>query len=203
LLVLLAGYLLGSVPTGLLVVRWAKGVDVRRYGSGNIGTVNVLRVAGTGAALLVFAVDALKGVLAVGIAGWAGASPAVTAAAGLASIVGHDWSVFLGFKGGKGVATTFGVILGLSPAAASISVAAWVALVALTRYASVGSMLGAVSVPIVLYFLREPLEYVVLGAAISVLTVYAHRANVRRLLSGEELKVNQSVTPEREGKDAR
>src|SRR5215471_14393767 len=114
LAVVIVSYLIGAIPTGLIVVRLLSGEDIRRHGSGNIGTVNVLRVAGPATAIVVLAVDIVKGLVPVLLATRAGAPPWVVALGGLAAIAGHNWSVFLRFQGGKGVATSFGVLLGLS-----------------------------------------------------------------------------------------
>ena len=161
---LVLGYLVGSVPTGLLIVKAARGVDIRKYGSGTIGTVNVLRLAGTAPALVVMLVDVLKGFLPTALAAAVDQPAWVPVLAGIASIAGHNWSVFLGFKGGKGVATTLGVLLGLSPSVGLLAAALWVLLVALTRYSSVGSMGAGVSVPVLMAALGQPPEYIAFGA---------------------------------------
>jgi len=149
--ILVLSYLIGAVPTGLVLVRVLKGEDIRRHGSGNIGTVNVLRVAGPAVAVTVLAVDVLKGLVPILLAMRLALSPWVIVSCGLAAIAGHNWSVFLGFRGGKGIATSFGVLLGLSWKAAALAGTIWVVVVAITRFASLGSLLGVASVPFSLW----------------------------------------------------
>jgi len=184
-----AGYLLGSLPTGLLVVRALTGTDIRTVGSGNIGTVNVYRVAGLGASALVLVVDMLKGAVPVLLAQAWGQPAAGQVAAGLAAIAGHNWSVFLRFRGGKGIATSFGVLLAISPIVGLIAAAVWGAVVGMTRYASLGSLLGVASVPLVMWWRREPPPHLVFGIITLAFAVYRHRANLARLISGTELKI--------------
>ncbi|MCS7235564.1 MAG: glycerol-3-phosphate 1-O-acyltransferase PlsY [Armatimonadota bacterium] len=188
-LLLLAAYLLGSVPTGLWVVRAVLGVDVRQLGSGNTGTTNVYRVAGPWVGAVVLLLDAAKGALPVLASGALGLGAGWTVAAGLSSVVGHNWSVFLGFRGGKGVATSLGALTALSPTAAAVAVVVWGTAVVVTRYASVGSLLAMLSVPVTLLARGEPGAHVALGAALAALGIWRHRSNLRRLREGTELKV--------------
>lgn len=190
----IASYLVGAIPTGLLVVRVLTGEDIRRHGSGNIGTVNVLRVAGAGTAVVVLAVDILKGIVPVLLALRMGFVPWAVVLCGLAAITGHNWSVFLGWQGGKGIATSFGVLLGLSWQAAAVVAAVWVVAVALTRYASLGSLLGVISVPITLWRLHQPDAYVSLGVIVALLAIYRHRANIQRLVTGTELHITDRAS---------
>jgi len=192
---LAASYLIGSVPTGLVLVRLLKGEDIRQHGSGNIGTVNVFRIAGTPIAAVVLAVDIVKGLVPVLLAARLGTGPWVTMLCGLAAIVGHNWSVFLGFRGGKGIATSFGVLVGLSPAAALAGAAVWILVVAVTRYASLGSLLGVLAVPIVLWLLGQPQAYVVFGVVAAVFAFYRHWGNIRRLVAGTELRITDHEPP--------
>lgn len=189
LAVIVVSYLVGAIPTGLIVVRLLTGEDIRRHGSGNIGTVNVLRVAGAGTAAVVLVVDILKGLLPVLFAAAMTSSAWTVVLAGLAAIAGHNWSVFLKFQGGKGIATSFGVLFGLSWPAAAVAAAVWILTVAITRYSSLGSLLGVVSVPITLWRLRQPEEYVYFGIIAALLAVYRHRANIQRLVAGTELHI--------------
>ena len=189
LAVIIVGYLIGAIPTGLIVVRLLSGEDIRRHGSGNIGTVNVLRVAGTGTAVVVLAVDILKGMVPVMLAVRMGLPSWTVVAGGLAAIAGHNWSVFLKFQGGKGIATSFGVLLALSWPAAAVAGAVWVVAVAITRYSSLGSLLAMVSVPLSLRWLRQPDAYVSFGIIAALFAVYRHRANIRRLVTGTELHI--------------
>lgn len=165
----------------------AKGVDVRLHGSGNIGMTNVMRVLGVGPGLLVLVADAGKGVAAVWIGHiFGGVDFALLC--GLSAIAGHNWSVFLRFQGGRGVATSAGVILALSPAALLSAVALWVVIVAVTRYVSLASMIAAVSVPAWMLLYRQPQTYVLLGLVGAALIIYRHLPNIERLLQGTEAK---------------
>jgi acyl phosphate:glycerol-3-phosphate acyltransferase len=186
-------YFIGALPTGLVLVRVLRGEDIRKHGSGNIGTVNVLRVAGPAVAATVLLVDVLKGLVPVLFALHAGLAPWAVVAAGLAAIGGHNWSIFLGFRGGKGIATSFGVLAGLSLPAALVAAIVWVVVVAISRFASLGSLLAVVSVPIMLWRLRTPAEYVAFGIIASLLAIYRHRANIQRLVAGTELRVTDRV----------
>src|SRR5690606_11117346 len=141
------GYLVGSIPIGFLVVRQLYRIDIRRYGSGNIGFTNVFRTAGLAPGLVVLAGDSLKGVRAVRLGRWLGGETAGMLG-GLAAIAGHNWSLFLRFSGGRGVATGAGVFLALAPKVLAVAALIWVLTVACTRYVSLGSILGAISVPI-------------------------------------------------------
>jgi acyl phosphate:glycerol-3-phosphate acyltransferase len=189
LTVVIGSYLIGAIPTGLIVVRLLSGEDIRRHGSGNIGTVNVLRVAGPATAIVVLAVDIVKGLVPILLALRAEAPAWVVVLGGLAAIAGHNWSIFLGFQGGKGIATSFGVLLGLSWAAAAIAAAVWLVTVAVTRYSSLGSLLAVVSVPITLWRLRQSEEYVSFGVIAALFAIYRHRANLQRLVAGTELHI--------------
>ena len=193
LAVVAAGYLIGARPTGLLVIRALRGVDIRELGSGNIGATNVYRVAGLPIAALVLLLDALKGAVPVALA-QVGAQPAWgEIAAGLAAIAGHNWSVFMGLRGGKGVATSFGVLTALSPGAAAVAAAVWLAAVAATRYASVASLSAIASVPAVMWWRREPREHLAFGLLALAFVVYRHRANIARLRAGTELRITDAA----------
>ena len=183
-----AAYVLGSVPTGLLVGR-ARGVDVRAVGSGNIGATNVARALGKRWAIFVLVCDALKGFVPVAAAraldpaGGAG----LVAMAGLATIVGHMFTIFLRGKGGKGVATSLGVSLGLSPAIGLACLGVYAATYALTRLSSLGSLLGIWAFPVIATLRGGlPREYVALSVVVAVLVTLRHRENIRRLVRGEE-----------------
>ena len=186
---IIASYLIGAIPTGLIVVRLLTGEDIRRHGSGNIGTVNVLRVAGVATAIGVLVVDILKGMLPTLLAMRWGFSAGTVVLCGLAAIAGHNWSPFLGFQGGKGIATSYGVLLALSWPAAAVAAAVWILTVAITRYSSLGSLLGVVSVPLSLWRLRQPEEYVYFGIVAALFAIYRHRANIQRLMAGTELHI--------------
>lgn len=187
--VVLFGYLIGSLPTGLIVIRLVKGLDIRSLGSGNIGATNVYRVAGLPTALLVLAVDMVKGALPVFLARTWGRPEAVVVLAGVAAIAGHNWSVFLRFAGGKGIATSFGVLLQLSPTTAVVAASVWAVVAIITRYASLASLLAVATVPLVMWRRDEPVAHLSFGALTLVFAVYKHKANIARLLRGRELKI--------------
>lgn len=185
---LLASYLLGAIPTSYLVVRLVKGQDLRRLGSGNLGATNLYRTLGWRYALPVAVFDLLKGVVpVVFFARQAGGGPLVPLLLGIAALLGHVFSVFVSFRGGKGVATGAGIVLGLAPWAFVVAFAAWVLIVAATGYVSLGSMIAALLLPPAVYLLepeQRPLLW--LFALLAALIVFFHRANIRRLLSGTE-----------------
>jgi len=190
---LLGAYLIGSFPTGFLLVKWLKRVDLRTVGSGNIGATNVGRVAGPWARALVFVMDAAKGALPVVVAPSLLASPPPAAglACGLAAVLGHNFPIFLKFKGGKGVATTIGVLFAADPPAGIIYLLVWGAGLLITRYVSVSSMAAAVSIPVMLLALRRSPEELLLGVALALLIILRHRANIDRLRRGTEPRVGR------------
>lgn len=185
-----AGYLLGSVPFGVLVARRMSGLDVRQVGSGNIGATNVARAAGKGAGALTLLLDAGKGALPVVAARWLGLAPAWVAAVGLAAFLGHLFPVWLRFRGGKGVATALGLLLALEPWAALAGLAGFAAMLALTRMVSVGSMVGAVlgaATVLAVEGVRSP--YAWASAAMAGAILVRHRGNLARLARGEERRI--------------
>ena len=189
---LLAGYLLGSIPSAYLLVRAAGRGDVRRVGSGNVGATNAMRAAGWKLALLVAVLDVGKGVLAVVLMRAVTADPAWAAAAGLAAVLGHCFPVWLSFSGGKGVATAAGAIgsLALAPVAAVAGV--WVVLLALTRVVSLSSVIAAAVFPVAFHYLvRPPLPVSLCAAATVLVIIYRHRDNLVRLVRGDEPRLGR------------
>lgn len=190
-LIPLVAYLLGSIPFGFLIVK-ARGSDIRETGSGNIGAANVARSAGPVAGILTLVLDAAKGYAAVFIAmHWAHNDMHWVMAAALAAVIGHMFPVWLGFKGGKGVATGLGVFLPISLEAVGIAAILWIAIVLFWRYSSVGSIAAAAALPILVYLLyapgHAPAPYVTVGTIlICVLVVVKHRPNIERLVAGNE-----------------
>lgn len=185
-----AAYLVGSIPFGVIVGRAFFGVDPRSVGSGNIGAANALRALGKVGAALVLIGDAVKGVVPTAIAlHGLHTSPVVAAATGLATVIGHNWSIFLRFGGGKGVATGLGVLAVLSFQAAVVFGAVWLIVLALTRYASLSSMLANTAVPIALLLLRAPRAYVIYAVIALILVLWRHEQNIRRLVAGTELRL--------------
>lgn len=187
-------YLMGATPTSYVVGRVFHGVDLRREGSGNLGATNTFRVLGWKAALPVMVVDVAKGWFpTVFFIRWDGA-PAVWALAyGAAAIVGHVFSLYVRFKGGKGVATGAGVFLALAPWAVLIVFLVWVITVALTRIVSLGSLLAAGILPLAVYATNEPPVVLWLSLGLAVFVIHAHRSNIRRLLRGEENRFGRST----------
>lgn len=193
LLALGVGYFLGSIPFGLLLTRAAGLSDVRKIGSGSIGATNVLRTGRKGLAAATLILDALKGTAAVILAAqWIGAPAGYaivsTLAAGLGAFIGHIYPVWLSFRGGKGVATYIGVLIGIYWPAAVLFCAVWLTIAALTRYSSLSALLAAAATPPVLLGLGDR-PSALLFAILTLALFWTHRANIRRLLSGEEPKI--------------
>ena len=186
LIALVFGYLLGSIPFGLLLTRAAGLGDVRNIGSGNIGATNVLRTGNKGLAAATLILDMLKGTAAVLIAGFHGTEYAI--AAGLGAFLGHLFPVWLGFKGGKGVATYIGVLAGLMWQAALLFGAVWIVVALAMRYSSLSALVACVVTPIALYLWGRP-DLAILFAGLSVVVFVKHRANIARLLAGAEGKI--------------
>ena len=196
IIVALAAYLLGSIPTGFLVAR-AKGVDIRTVGSGNIGATNVFRVLGKGPGILVFVADAAKGFAACAVFGSLGAKwfggtatdatleffPIV---AGLAVVLGHNYTCWLGFKGGKGIATSAGVLLALFPLALAVVLGIWILIFAVSRYVSLASIIGAFWLPVFVWLFDYSTQRIVIAIVMATLAIYKHKSNIRRLIAGTE-----------------
>ena len=193
-----AAYLLGSIPFGLVFVKVTSGKDIRLIGSGNIGAANVTRNVGLAVGALTLLFDAGKGYLAVWLAErWTHGNGRWMMAAALAAVIGHIFPVWLGFKGGKGVATTFGVFLPIAPYAVLGAVAFWILVVLFWRYSSLGSIVAMAALPVLVYFFyaphHAPPDHVLAGTIlVSVLVLWKHRANMRRLMAGEESRLGSS-----------
>jgi glycerol-3-phosphate acyltransferase PlsY len=193
-LVLIIAYLLGSIPFGYLVVKAGEGDDIRDQGSGNIGAANVARNAGLFAGVLTLMLDAAKGYAAVLIAErWATGSNSTRwmMASAIAAVVGHMYPVWLGFKGGKGVATSLGVFVPICREAVLIAIILWILVVAFWRYSSLGSVVAAAALPVLVHLFYAPRHappgYVTQGTIlISLLVLWKHRANIERLIAGDE-----------------
>jgi acyl phosphate:glycerol-3-phosphate acyltransferase len=182
------GYLLGSIPFGLVLTRLAGLGDVRQIGSGNIGATNVLRTGRKGLAAVTLLADALKGTLAVAIAWQWGANTAILAALG--AFLGHLFPAWLGFKGGKGVATFIGCLIGLKPTAAFAFAGIWLGTAAVTRYSSASALLASAATPVVLWLMGER-QMAELFLLLVVLLWWKHGQNIRRLLAGTEGRIGQ------------
>ncbi|MEO7933631.1 MAG: glycerol-3-phosphate 1-O-acyltransferase PlsY [Chthoniobacterales bacterium] len=199
-----SAFLLGSIPNGFLVAK-AKGIDIREHGSKNIGATNVLRVLGKGPGYTVFALDALKGIGAVLLGRWLAPSPDQLGEiiGGISCIFGHSYTPWLGFKGGKGVATTAGILLTLFPPPILLIVlAVWLIFFYSTRYVSVASLAAAVSIPICVWLLvvrgnSHGTPLLVFGLTVCLLVVLRHKTNIARLLNGTETRFAKKVKAEK------
>jgi glycerol-3-phosphate acyltransferase PlsY len=204
LLIVVVAYLLGSVPSGYVLVRLFRHQDIRQTGSGNIGATNVLRSGGKGLAAATFLMDMLKGCAAVGL-GWLighllapGIAPDnMKALAALIAVLGHIFPVWLGFKGGKGVATGFGVFLVAAPWAALAAISVFIVVLALSRYVSLASILGAASFPLFAWWLGygdKQVFFIAVQITVALLLIAKHHQNIRRLLAGTESKLGAKKT---------
>lgn len=183
------GHLCGSIPSGLWIVQALHGIDIRNYGSKNIGTTNVFRTVGPKTAVMVLIADAFKGIVAVWLVSTYFHNPVLDVVTALGALLGHNYSVFLGFKGGKGVATALGLLVFLMPKAAPCSFGVWLVLVLATRYVSLGSIVAAIVTPFLAWYMEYPLAYVIFSAIAAFFVVLRHKENIQRLLSGTESKI--------------
>jgi len=191
----LLGYLLGSIPTGFLVAR-ARGVDIRTVGSGNIGATNAFRVLGKGLGIFVLLMDALKGWIAVQVGAYfinrllpGAALDNLRITAGIAAILGHNFTCWLNFKGGKGIATSAGVLIALVPWALVIILSIFIILFLTTRFVSVGSIAASFSLPFATWFTTKDVGLTIVTGAMGALAILKHRKNIQRLLNGTENRI--------------
>lgn len=189
-LAVLAAYLIGSVPAAAWVAR-ARGVDIRRVGSGNSGATNVLRSLGSGPAVAVALFDVLKGALAVWLGRLLGLDPLPAALCGVAAVLGHNFSPFLGWRGGKGVSTTFGTLVAVAPPVGLGMFVIGVLTVALTRLVSAGSILSAAAAVLVAWITGQPVWLSVMVTGLAALLVWQHRENIARLQAGNERRLGE------------
>ncbi len=185
----LLGYIFGSVPSGLWLVQAFHGIDIRKYGSGNIGTTNVFRTVGKKTAAVVLLCDMLKGVAALALISQFTADPYSIAVTALGALLGHTYSLFLGFRGGKGVATGLGLFLYMLPWGAAAGLVIWILIVLATRYVSLGSVIAAVVAAATGWYLGYPVPYAVFGTLACLFVIIRHKDNIRRLLDGTESKI--------------
>lgn len=212
---LFAAYLLGSIPTGYTLVKLLKGIDIREVGSGSTGATNVLRTLGKGPGGFVLLVDSLKGVLSIFLAYWLFAfassnnlipatvnpelwQPIMVTLAGLAAVLGHSKSIFLGFSGGKSVATSLGVLLAMNWQVGLATFGIFLLVVAISRTVSLSSICGAIAVSILMILFGQPLPYILFGIAGGLYVIVRHKSNIERLLAGTEPKLGQKSSVEAE-----
>ena len=193
LLLLALGYLLGSMPNGYLAGRWLKDIDLRQCGSGSTGATNVLRNVGKGPALVVFLLDVGKGALAVLLAKSFGLNDWVQVLAGLAALAGHIWPVWLGWKGGKAVATGLGMFLGLAWPVGLACFGLFMAVISISRIVSLSSVVAAIGLPVLMLISGGSSAYLVVSLVASVLVLWRHRSNIERLIAGTEPRIGQKA----------
>jgi len=193
-LVTIGCYLLGSIPFGYIVGKLFKKVDIREFGSGNIGATNAFRILGPSLASLVLLGDVGKGILSIYLVRFLNIDNLlILTIVGLAVICGHDWSLFLGFKGGKGIATTFGVVFALNPLISVLALAVWGIIAITTRYVSLASVSAVISIFIFTILFKQPYEYIIFSAIILVLGIFNHKDNIKRLRSKKERKIGEKI----------
>lgn len=194
---LIVSYLLGSISTGYLVAKVGKGIDIREHGSGNVGTTNILRTMGVLPAILVLVLDMFKGLVPVYLARHLFGTPEAMMLSGIMAVIGHNWPVFHGFRGGKGIATSMGVILALNPFVLLILAVMGAIIILLTRFVSLASLAGALLFPAAIYRYGirgvEDTGYlpVIFSSVFSLLAVVRHKDNIKRLLAGKENKIGK------------
>ena len=189
ILLIIFAYLLGSVPTGVVLSKALAGKDPRKQGSRNIGATNVMRTAGKALGIITLLGDVLKGLIPVVIALWLVKEEFWVAGTGLAAFLGHCFPVYLRFKGGKGVATALGIFLPMAPVAVVLDIFFFAGVVVTSRIVSVGSVLGAAAMPILIWLLGYPRPSIILGVCVALLIIYRHKENIQRLLTGRENKL--------------
>jgi glycerol-3-phosphate acyltransferase PlsY len=196
----LVSYLIGSIPTSYIIAKLLKGIDIREYGSGNVGATNLMRTAGKVPGVIAFLLDTAKGAACVVLAAKLFYTPAIIISLplfkiilGLCAVAGHIWTVFLGFKGGKGVAATIGVFLGLTPLVTLLGLLIWLIFAFIFRYVSLSSIAMVISLPILMYIFKRPVEYIIFSAIFGAVIIYTHRTNISRLLKGAEYKIGQKI----------
>ncbi len=194
----ICSYLLGSIPTAFIYGKMSKGIDIRQHGSGNVGATNVFRVLGKGPGILVLILDILKGAAAVTVIprflGIEGTIPKVILA--LVVVSGHNWTIFLRFKGGKGIAASLGALIGLAVEITLLrpvllwTVLVWLICFLLTGFVSLSSVIASVCLPLSMVWMNQPIELICLGVIFCVFVVIRHRPNIRRLFSGQEPRIS-------------
>ncbi len=187
----LFAYLMGSIPVGVIIGK-LKGIDPRKTGSGNIGATNVMRAAGKALGIVTLICDVAKGYIPVALTVYMGEWEYIVAIVGFAVFLGHLFPVFLKFRGGKGVATALGVYIALGPLAVLGGLIVFIIVFIIWRYVSLASLAGAIAIPLALYLVKAPYEFIILGAVIAVFVIIRHKDNITRLVKGTEHKISFS-----------
>lgn len=195
---ILLSYLLGSVSFSVVIAKWLKGIDIRHHGSGNAGATNTLRVLGKGPAICVLLLDVAKGIAAVWLGKWLGEVSAwIPVLSGIAAIVGHNWPIYFRFKGGKGIATSIGVMATLAFLPSLFAGIIAIAAIALTRYVSLGSLIFAAALPVFILIMNRPNEILWASLLLCVFAFVRHRTNIVKIAKGKENKLGSSKKGER------
>lgn len=192
--VIILSYSIGSIPNGLIFGKAICGIDLREHGSKNIGATNAYRILGKGPAAIIFFADLLKGILGVWLGSILLGTPLAMIIGGVMAIIGHSWSLFLKFSGGKGVATGLGVLCMLIPKGTIIIFAVWCVIVYFTKYVSLASIVAAALVPVCMYVFNGTVAYLVFGTLVAAFVIYRHKTNIERLLNGTESKIKAGHT---------
>ena len=190
IVLIIAGYLIGAIPFGYVAGK-LRGIDIRQQGSGNIGSTNVSRVLGRKTGIIVQVLDITKGILPVAIGHLLKLNPVWLVAIGLVAICGHNWTIFLGFKGGKGVNTSLGVALGLMPVNAILCFGVWIVVVSIWKYVSLASIIASITFPVLSFVFPYPAIFKIMAIIVAFFIIIRHKSNIQRLLKGEEPKVNR------------
>ena len=192
IIISMLSYVLGNFSTAYFIAKLYAGIDIRKYGSGNAGATNALRTLGKKAGVIALFGDILKGLIAVLIGSFiAGEDGQILA--GLFVIIGHNWPAFLNFKGGKGIATTIGVMAAINPYIVAGIVPVGVLIIVITKYVSLASILGMIVFPIIMLLIKQPVKLVVFSFLLSIMAVYRHKSNIHKLLTGTENKLGQNL----------
>ncbi|HCJ57752.1 glycerol-3-phosphate 1-O-acyltransferase PlsY [Lutispora sp.] len=192
MIISIISYFLGNISASYLIAKYKGGIDIRKHGSGNAGATNVLRTLGAKAGLLAFAGDALKGILAVILGKLIGGEDGQIAA-GIFVVIGHNWPILLGFKGGKGIATTIGVMIAINPYIVAAIVPIGLIIIFITKYVSLASILGMAIFPITMLMTKQPVKLVLFSFLLSAMAIYRHKSNIKKLIGGTEAKIGDKV----------
>lgn len=192
IIVSIISYILGNISASFLIAKYVADIDIRNHGSGNAGATNVLRTLGTKAAIAAFLGDALKGVLAVLIGRLIGGEDGQIFA-GIFVVIGHNWPILLNFKGGKGIATTIGVMTAINPYIVAAIVPIGIIIIIISRYVSLASIMGMIIFPIAMLYTHQPVKQVLFSFLLSIMALYRHSSNIKKLVRGTESKLGEKA----------